>query len=177
MNKKNLKENEFAGAPAGQSGTVNYQTSVGTFGSPAVSQNPGSFNKSTANIGDSPAKSSGSLDTDVNQLYSKKQVPTVDEVITGIDFELQRMSKKDKGLAKQLVIANLKKDPKFYSSLRMMNIDDNSLDESHKRPVNVKQIESIISELAEKKKSSKLMPEENPELSKVIRDMKTSRKK
>ena len=56
---------------------------------------------------------------------------TPDEVIEGINAELHDMVFKRPDVAKALVIKNLKKDPKYYSKLKFLNIDD-TLDESFK---------------------------------------------
>ena len=56
---------------------------------------------------------------------------TPDEIIAGIDAELRDMVFKRPDVAKALVIKNLQKDPKFYSKLKFLNIDD-KLDESLK---------------------------------------------
>jgi hypothetical protein len=134
MNKQQVKENEFAGAPGGTNGTDNYQTGYGTFGSPDVSQNPNLFansnnnkavNQNSNTVKDAPNKVS--TDQQVNALFSKKETPTPDEIVTGIKYELGQQIKKDKAMAKDTVLKNLRKDPKFYTSLKMMNIDDKSM--------------------------------------------------
>jgi len=134
MSNQPIKENEFFGAPGGTAGTVNYGTGYGTPGSPDVSQNPGAFptsnnNKAVNQMGNTAkeAPKSGSAEQDLNAIYAKKNTPTPDEIISGIKYELGQQIKKDKGKAKEEVMKNLKKDPRFYTDLKMLNIDDESM--------------------------------------------------
>jgi len=55
---------------------------------------------------------------------------TPDEVLAGIDYEMKKLVLKDKQVAKQNVVNNLKKDPQYYSKLRMLGVDEE--DESDK---------------------------------------------
>lgn len=134
MSKHTIKENEFFGAPGGSGGTVNYQTGYGTHSSPEVSQNSANFASSNQNkaLGSTSNTSkngpdSGSLNQDVNTIYSKKDSPTPDEIVSGIKYEMGQMIKKDKFKAKQIVLDNLKQDPHYYRELKMLNIDDKSM--------------------------------------------------
>ena len=142
MNKK-LRENSFDAAPGGMNGTVNYAPTYGTFASPDVSQNPNQFYNSNNNKALGPNSNntttgpdSGSIQKDLNAIYSKKETPSPDEIITGIHYEESRMSKRNRQLAKELVVKNLRNDPKFYSSLHHMNISDqdmvNNMEENKK---------------------------------------------
>lgn len=132
MSEKQIKENEFFPAPGGTAGTVNYQTGYGTHSSPDVTQNPDHFQHSEKHLGNKsnttkePVKP-GELQQDVDAVFSKKETPSPDEVVTGIKYELGQQIKKDKAKAKAEVLKNLKKDPKFYSSLKMLNVDDDSM--------------------------------------------------
>lgn len=134
MSKQPIKENEFFPAPGGSNGTVNYQTGYGTPSSPDISQNPNHFehsdNNKAVNQNSNVAQDaqSGSMQAGVDALYAgKKETPTPDEVVTGIKYELGQQIKKDKRKAKETVLANLRKDPKFYSGLKMLGIDDKSM--------------------------------------------------
>ena len=122
-----IKENSFDGAPGGAAGALTYQAPYGTPASPDVSQNPGAFDSNHRNTAaDQPQK--GNLKKDLDQLYANpRTAPTPDEVITGIKYEMGQQIKKDKASAKQIVIAHLKKDPKFYSSLKHLNITDKDM--------------------------------------------------
>jgi hypothetical protein len=126
-----IKENEFAPSPGGAAGTSNYQTGVGTFASPNVSQNAAHFDKkhvaNHSNTRKDNLATSANQETDINAIYAKKDTPTPDEVIAGIKYEMGQQIKTDKALAKQTVLANLKKDPHYYGKLKMLNIDDESM--------------------------------------------------
>jgi hypothetical protein len=133
MHKRSIDENEFSPAPAGV-GSINNQPGWGTFTSPEVSQNSTNFahsnnNKAVNQHGNTRKESpdTGSITQDLNVIYSKKDTPTPDEVVTGIKYEMGRQIKKDKYEAKRNVITNLKKDPHYYSKLKMLNIDDESM--------------------------------------------------
>jgi hypothetical protein len=135
--RKYIKENELGDRMmTGQSfvqggGSGN---SVGTYSSPDVSQNPASFVpniagsqsnitvKTPPDSDNKPLVDPGQYDNDVEEIKDKI---TPDEILTGLQYELKRMVFKRKDLAKVLVVNNLKKDPKYYSKLHMLNIDDN----------------------------------------------------
>lgn len=134
MLKHPVKENNFEGGVAGTSGVVSTQPGYGTFASPDVSQNPAQFDSSNRNktLGSNSntaleGPGSGSQGQDINAIYSKKDTPSPDEVVTGIKYELGQQIKKDKRKAKDIVLANLKKDPHYYGDLKMLNIDDKSM--------------------------------------------------
>lgn len=127
-----LKENGFDTGIAGNSGTLNYSVGYGTPASPNISQNPEAFNndKMIGSHGNTTKKAANPEDIDVkiNQLYNKEITPSPDDVMTGLKYELQNMIKKDKGLAKQIVLDNLLKNPKHYSELHMLGIEDKDLE-------------------------------------------------
>lgn len=125
------------GLPYGQGGAVTGASSLDTFSSPDVSQDPNHFgtltdkSKITANAKDSMEKISpfgpytGQSPQDfVKDVNNIKYKVTPDEVITGIDYEMKKLVLKDKQVAKQNVVNNLKKDPQYYSKLHMLSITD-----------------------------------------------------
>lgn len=133
MHKQSVNENEFFPAVGG-AGSINGQPGYGTFGSPDVSQDPSHFENSNNNKAvnqnsntrkDTP--DSASMASDVATLYSRKVTPSPDEVVAGIKYEMGQQIKKDKQKAKENVLTNLKKDPHYYSSLKMLGIDDESM--------------------------------------------------
>jgi len=141
---ENLKENSFDGAPGGSSGTLSYGTPYGTPGGGNVTQNPNSFSayeKGTNHMNNDASGSqhvnpgiqpplgpdSASLNNQVNQLFTKKVTPSPDEIMMAINYELNNMVKRDKSMAKQKVLNNLKIDPLYYSRLQMLNIDDDKM--------------------------------------------------
>lgn len=131
MSKQQVKENEFFGAPGGTSGTINYQAGYGTHASPDVTQDPAHFQTGKSmDQHSNTAKEvpqTGSMEKDLQQIYSKKDTPTPDDVVAGMKYELGQQIKKDKRKAKEAVLANLKKDPHFYSKLKQLNVDDESM--------------------------------------------------
>ena len=138
-NKQLIKCNSFDAAPGGMAGSVSTQPGWGTFASPVVSQNPNSFdssnynkyyNKDTTGQPDTQVMdNSGSFDKEVEKIFQKKEKPTPDDILCGIQYELQNMVKKDKRIAKERVIANIKKHgAKYYTKLGMLNIDDKDMD-------------------------------------------------
>jgi len=131
---KPIDENSFEGGVGGSTGTLNYQTGYGTPGGGDASQTLGAFpssdNNKAVNQNSNTAKdahNTGSVEQDVNAIFSKRKTPTPDEIVSGIKYELGQQIKKDKHKAKETVLANLKKDPRFYTDLKMLNIDDESM--------------------------------------------------
>lgn len=130
--KTHFKENDYDIAQAGSAGAVSYTGGWGTPASPNVSQDPDSFVRSktlgsNSNTAKGAPSSNSQYDSQVDQIYNKKVTPSPDEVMTGLKYELQNMTKKDKGRAKEIVLDNLKKDPHFYGKLGMLNIDDKDM--------------------------------------------------
>lgn len=134
MNKQPVKENSFEAGVGGTAGISNTQGGYGTFSSPAVAQNSANFvngnqnkavNQNSNTAKDAP--DSGSIDRNLNAIYAQKDTPTPDEIVTGIKYELGQQIKKDRRLAKEKVVANLRKDPHYYGKLKMLNIDDESM--------------------------------------------------
>lgn len=135
MNKKSIKENEFSPAPGGMNGTVNYQTPLNTHSSPDVEQEPEKFNTADNNKAMGQTSNTAKdfanpedMAKSIDQIYSKKTVPTSDQVKSGFDYELHNMIKPDKQKAKEIVLTNLRKDPNYYKDLHFLNIDDKHMD-------------------------------------------------
>lgn len=173
-NNSNIKENSFDGAGAGYAGSSNVNPSLGTYSSPNVTQNPEHFANSSGNkyynqdsegqhdpALDNP---SGSLNNDINQLFMAKETPTPDEVLAGLEFEMSNMVHKDKRAAKQVVITNLKKDPKFYSSLKMLNIDDKDMNINE----NVSETKKVLDKMIKDRKDQQ--PEPNQAILDILKE-------
>lgn len=127
------------GLPYGQGGAVTGASSLDTFASPDVTQNPNQFATLTdkskiaatdkqsmqviAPFGPYTGQNPEDYVKDVEQIKYKV---TPDEVIAGIDYEMKKLVLKDKQVAKQNVVTNLKKDPQYYSKLHMLDIEDGS---------------------------------------------------
>jgi hypothetical protein len=177
-----VKENSFDGAPAGSAGTVNYSTGWGTHASPANTQYPDRFDtthRNTADVQTGGPAGGKSVDTnmpqqdklnqDVEQLFQKRDTPSPDEVASGLQYELGRMITKDKARAKEIVIANMKRDPHYYSNLHMLNIDDKKMKvDELAHNANKKEITKIFQEMADARPKKY---ETKPEIASVIRDM------
>jgi hypothetical protein len=71
-----------------------------------------------------------------------------------IDYEMKKLVLKDKQVAKQNVVNNLKKDPQYYSKLHMLDITDEpeKIDETDYRTPQEKAIAEIMRNLHETKK-------------------------
>jgi hypothetical protein len=152
------------GLPYNQGGSVSGASDLSAFTSPDVSQDPNHFgtlidkSKITAGSKDSMEKIAPfgpytgqppeDFVKDVNQIKYKV---TPDEIITGIDYEMKKLVLKDKQVAKQNVVANLKKDPKYYSKLHMLDITDEPEQPDYRTPQE-KAISEIMKDLHEKKK-------------------------
>jgi len=136
---KTIKENDLGDRMyTGQSyvqGGLGGASSLDTFNSPDVSQNPNSFKYapsiagSASDISTPPPEDYDNKSTYDPGQYEKdvqdiKYKVTPDEVLAGLQYELKKMVFKRKDLAKELVVRNLKEDNKYYSKLHMLNIDD-----------------------------------------------------
>jgi hypothetical protein len=126
MSNRPIKENSFDAAPGGSAGALTYQAPYGTPASPDVSQNPGAFDSNNRNKAKSQPPM-GSAKKDLDSIYSKQETPTPDDIIAGMKYEMGQQIKKDKSTAKQSVLTNLKKDPRYYRDLKQLNITDKDM--------------------------------------------------
>lgn len=105
---------------------------VSTISSPNISQDVSKFVPSIAgsqsninvNIPDdseTTMEPTGSIKKDIDDIKYKV---TPDDIIMGINAELRKMVFKRPDVAKQLVIQNLKNDPKYYKNLKFVGMDD-----------------------------------------------------
>ena len=162
-----LGDRMMQGLPYGQGGAVSGASDVSTFVSPDVSQDPNHFgtltdkSKITVSAKDSMSKVTpfgpytGQNPRDyVGDVEKIKYKVTPDEVIMGIDYEMKKLVLKDKQVAKQNVVNNLKKDPQYYSKLHMLDITDEpeKIDETDYRTPQEKAIAEIMRNLHEAKK-------------------------
>jgi hypothetical protein len=165
MNNDNVKENAFDPAPGGSAGSINMQPGSSFATQNSAFQNPDKFDSSNYNkyynkdVTGQPdtqqVDQSGSFDNDVEQLYKGKEKPTPDDILCGIQYELQNMVRKDKRIAKEKVILNMKKHgPKFYTKLGMLNINDKNMDVN---PVMQERLNVLKQMVAEKE--AKRLPE------------------
>ena len=155
------------GLPYNQGGAVTGASNWDTFSSPDVSQNPDKFGTLTdkskltvtdkesmqviAPFGPYTGQNPEDYEKGVDQVKYKV---TPDEVLAGIDYEMKKMVLKDKQVAKQNVVNNLKKDPQYYSKLRMLGVDEE--DESDKPQDFRTPQEKAIAEIMQKMHKDKL---------------------
>ena len=107
----------------------------GTYASPDAVQNPGSFPADSSNVNVVPP-----VDQDIKskidpEQYQKdvedvKTKVTPDDIITGMQYELKKQIFKNKMVAKQTVVQNLKENPRYYRDLGMMGMTPDMMNES-----------------------------------------------
>jgi hypothetical protein len=166
-----LGDRMMQGLPYGQGGAIAGAVEPGvldTFSSPDVVQDLNKFGtmvdksnltakQTQANI--SPFAPYNGKDPwdyvkDVEQIKYKV---TPDEIIMGIDYEMKKLVLKDKQVAKQNVVNNLKNDHQYYSKLHMLDIEDGEEEKKSEeitdyRTPQEKAIAEIMRDLHEKKK-------------------------
>lgn len=121
------------GMPMSQ-GAIGAGSTRKTFNSPDIAQDPAKFgteivDKNTISQGARPQLGSPlSQFNNLKQNIYKKGVDSIkykvtpDEIIAGLEYELGHMVLKDSQIAKNLVIKNLKSDPKYYSNLHCYGV-------------------------------------------------------
>jgi hypothetical protein len=168
-----INENSFDGAPGGIGGTTNGQVSLGTHSSPQSPQIQSHSTGGTATVSTQLTNDSGSFNRDVNVLFSKKEKPTVDDVLVGIDYEMMKMQHKDKVLAKKIVVANLKKHgPKYYTKLNMLGIDDTA-DTAGSDPIIAERVK-LLNQMVQDKKNKRI-PMVNQPLVDLLNNMSSDK--
>lgn len=98
-------------------------------------------------VADKPVDPNTGIDKNVDQLFKKKITPTPDEILSALQYEMNQMVKKDKYIAKSIVLKNLKNDPKYYTRLNMLNIDDDKMKVDESTTAKTKKVlDQMISE-------------------------------
>jgi hypothetical protein len=107
----------------------------GTYASPDVTQNPGSFPADSSNVNIVPP-----VDQDIKskidpEQYKKdvedvKTKVTPDDIIQGMQYELKKQIYKNKMVAKETVVQNLKENPRYYRDLGMLGMTPDMMNES-----------------------------------------------
>lgn len=111
------------------------------------------------------------LDPHVDQIFKKKDTPTPDEVMSAIQYELGNMVKKDKFIAKQTVLKNMKTDPHYYSRLDMLNIDDKKMKVTEKvEETTISKTKAVLDEMISQQQK-KVAIANTPEISKIFKDL------
>ena len=136
-----LGDRMMQGLPYGQGGAnagASSQNVYDTFKSPDIVQDPSKFG-TFVNKSNLTAKETEKHITPYSQENAWQYVKDVenienrvtpDEVLTGIDYEMKKLVLKDKSIAKQIVVQNLKKDNKYYSKLHMLDIEPDEKNEA-----------------------------------------------
>lgn len=115
------------------------------------------------------------FDPQVDQIFKKKQTPSPDEIMSALQYELNNMTKKDKVIAKQIVLKNLKQDPHYYSRLHMLNIDDKDMKVDESKKTTFDKTKSVLDEMiAARKKTSAIA--DTPELNQIFKDLYAKRR-
>ena len=122
------------------------------------------FNKQA----DRPLNPDQRFDPQVDQLFKgKRHTPSPDEIMSALQYELSQMVKKDKAIAKQTVLKNLKTDPYYYSRLHMLNIDDEKMKVDETTVAKTKAV--LDKMIAERKKNVAVA--NTPEITKIFKDL------
>ena len=110
------------------------------------------------------------FDKDVEQIFKKNITPSPDELLSALQYELNNMVKKDKYIAKSIVLKNFKTDPKYYSRLNMLNIDDDKMKVDESQIAKTKAVLDTM--IAERQARSQVRPiSESPEITAIFKDL------
>lgn len=118
-------------------------------------------------------------DTQVDTLFKKKHTPSPDEIMAGMQYEIGRMVKKDKAIAKQEVLKNLKTDPQYYSNLNMLNIDDDKMKVTENKETTVSKTKAVLDEMIANSKKNKPIAnaiENSSEINQIFKDLTDKRR-
>lgn len=115
------------------------------------------------------------FDKDVDQMFQKKITPTPDELLSALQYELNNMVKKDKYIAKSIVLKNLKDDPKYYARLNMLNIDDKQMKVDESQIARTKAVlDTMIAERQARSQAQVLG--ESPEITAIFKELRDKRR-
>ena len=122
------------------------------------------------------------FDPQVDQLFQKKQTPSPDEVMCGLQQELGKMVKKDKNIAKQRVLKNLRKNSNYYSRLEDLNIDDEKMEVDENMLKETKLVDettfaktkAVLDEMIAAKQQ-KVAVANTPEINQIFKDLTDKR--
>jgi len=104
---------------------------------------------------------------DVDQMFQKKITPSPDEILSALQYEMNQMVKKDKHIAKANVLNNLKQDPKYYSRLNMLNIDDDKMKVDENQIARTK---AVLDEMIAARQKNRPV-ENSPEITDIFKDL------
>ena len=129
-----FKEYNMSQIPIGGQPSISGQS--GTYASPDVTQNPGSFPADSSNVNIVPP-----VDQDIKskidpEQYKKdvdvvKMKVTPDDIRQGMEYELKKQIYKNRMVAKETVVQNLKENPRYYRDLGMLGMTPDMMNESY----------------------------------------------
>ena len=123
---------------------------------------------------DKPLNPDQQFDKPVDDLFKgKKQTPSPDEIMSALQYELSNMVKKDKHIAKQQVLKNLKNDPHYYTNLDMLNIDDKKMKVDENSSTFSKTKALLDKMVAERQQNRPVAT--SPELNQIFKDLTDKR--
>ena len=128
-----FKEYNMSQIPIGGQPSISGQS--GTYASPDVTQNPGSFPSDSSNVNvvppvDQDIKSKIDPEQYKKDVEAVKMKVTPDDIIQGMQYELKKQIYKNKATAKETVIQNLKENPRYYRDLGMLGMTPDMMNES-----------------------------------------------
>ena len=95
--------------------------------------------------------------------------------MSALQYELSQMVKKDKAIAKQTVLKNLKTDPHYYSRLNMLNIDDKKMKvDEEKKNTTFSKTKAVLDEMIAAKQKTRAV-ENSPEITKIFKELSDKR--
>lgn len=154
----------------------------GTYASPDVTQNPGSFPSDSSKVNMAPP-----VDQDVKskidpEQYKKdvdgiKTKVTVDDILQGIEYEKKKQIYKNMMTAKEAVVTNLKKNPRYYRDLLMLGIEGDT--EQMKENTQSEKISKVMRETAAQSKPKERTEQQYGDFDKIkkLMDEKWEEKK
>lgn len=125
----------------------------GTYASPDVQQNPGSFPADSSKVNMVPAvdqevKSKIDPDTYKKDVDAIKDKVTPDDVITGLEYELKKQIYKNKMAAKETVVKKLKENPRYYRDLGMLGMTVDMMNETKNAVNQSEEIKNLLHRMA-----------------------------
>jgi len=115
------------------------------------------------------------LDPQVDKMFQKSQTPSPDEIMSALQYELGNMVKKDKMIAKQTVLKNMKGDPHYYSRLQMLNIDDKTMKVTEKvNEDTFSKTKAVLDEMIASRKK-RVAIADTPEINNIFKDLYNKR--
>lgn len=115
------------------------------------------------------------MDKQIDKLFTKKVTPTPDEILSALQWEMNQMVKKDKYIAKQIVLKNLKEDPKYYVRLNMLNIDDDKMKVDESKKTTFDKTKSLLDQMISDRKHRSRPVQNSTEINTIFEDLWTKR--